>query len=89
MPHSVAPINAAVRYKSKAVFRLPTVRRHEGKEEHKEEGKYFCPLSYLEIHAWITDKNILLLFVIFLHYWLYKFRRHLLTLILNYFVIIK
>jgi hypothetical protein len=41
MPHSVAPINAAIYNKSKAAFRLPTVRRHKGREEHKEEESVF------------------------------------------------
>jgi hypothetical protein len=34
MPHSVAQLNAAVCNKSKAAFRLPTVR-----EDHKEEKR--------------------------------------------------
>jgi len=38
MPHNVAPINAAVYNKSKAAFRLPTVRRAQRYKEHKEGG---------------------------------------------------
>jgi len=37
MLHSVAPLNAAVCNKSKAAFRLPTVRRSQRYEGHKEE----------------------------------------------------
>jgi hypothetical protein len=33
MPHSVAQIKAAVNNKSKAAFRLPTVRRSQREEE--------------------------------------------------------
>jgi hypothetical protein len=39
MPHSVAPINAAIYNKGKAVFRLPTVRRHKEREDHKGREK--------------------------------------------------
>jgi hypothetical protein len=53
MPHSVAPINAAINNKA-------TVR-----EDHKEG---FCPLSYREVYALISNNNHLLPFVIFVFF---------------------
>jgi hypothetical protein len=66
MPHSVAPINAAVYNKGKGAFRRPTVRRSQRNKDHKEGEKGFCSKSKRGLHDKITDKNpFFLFFVIF------------------------